>query len=417
MTADTVSEDFVDNLRRREKDYAASIMASDNFEELGAGYHYILRLENNLLLREAEWEVLRYLCRTFTVNSLVVEIGCGWGQFLVMAAACGFSGVGIDANRERLHGGRHLRDLVESDFSGTAGRLSFRRGVYPTKWQAGFPEWTKGPIIAYLNNLGSAHTEEFCDACLAELRRFDFVIIDLVRCFADRVNPAAQRNLLESMEAIGIRCQAEICTVSGEYRFVALSVGKEKLPLPQAFDEDILAEPAEVVLDVTTCRPWPARSSFEVLTEQSSDCGMQQIVRIIEDSTAANSHDLRIECGAKTAPGSYELTVALRPRGRKAACICLHKEWRDQIRINVRADSGNGFVELLNGDTFRLSGFRIAKEGDWTRLTASINARRRISGIAVAVQLLDEQGRRYYDGDGKAAIDVGALRLQRIYSD
>jgi hypothetical protein len=414
MTAIVRGGSALAELRNREKLYAAAILASGRVEQLGAGDYYMARVRNNMLLPEPEWAVLKFILQSFPTDSTIVEIGCGWGQLLAMASTFGYSCIGIDVSDGRLEGAKYLRDLVEADFVGSAGRLIFFRGEFPSNWDTALERPSaklRGPVVGFFSNLGLGRTEEFCEACVAEFRRFDYVIMDIVRFFADRLDLEAQNAFIEKMKRFGVRYQADIFHSPGAYRFIALSVGNAKPLQMQVEAENIGNEP---LIDLFGSRVTPVRATVEVISEPSSTAGLERIIRIQEDTTTANSHDIRLTYSGKGAEGSFKLTAAFRGRERRAACIVLHCKWQDQIKIIVDIDGGTGVVELVAGDTFQLGSFGVRKNSAWTDLEATIDIRKQPKEVALSTQLVNEDGKYYYDGDGRSTIDVGVLRLAPV---
>src|SRR2546430_1062384 len=125
MTVEVDKKRAIVDLRRREPNYVAAMKSSPRLGELGAGDYYMLRLRNNFLLPQPEWDVLKYIFQNYPTDSTIVEIGCGWGQLLAMASVVGYAGIGIDVSVGRLEGARKLRDIIDADFAGAGGRLEF----------------------------------------------------------------------------------------------------------------------------------------------------------------------------------------------------------------------------------------------------------------------------------------------------
>src|SRR6185369_9770963 len=66
--------------------------------------------------------------------------------------------------------------------------------------------------------------------CLAAFREFDFVIMDIVRFFANRVELDVQEAFIDKMKGLGIDYVGDIYHRPGAYRFIALAVDRAKLP-------------------------------------------------------------------------------------------------------------------------------------------------------------------------------------------
>ena len=156
------------------------------------------------------------------------------------------------------------------------------------------------------------------------------------------------------------------------------------------------------------------RSTVDIVSESSGATKFDRVVRIREDSTANNSHEIRLTAAGKVADGTYLLSAALRAGGRRQACIFLHRQWQDQIKIMVNAAAGTGFIEHITGDTFQSRSLKITKDGDWVHIEAEVAVAGQPEAVGLSVHVADQDGRYYYDGDGRSTIDVGMLRLSRI---
>lgn len=417
----TSEEEVLADLRRREKDYAAAILGSSRLNELGAGDYYMLRIRNGMLLPAPEWEVLKYIFRSFPASSLIVEIGSGWGQLLTMAAAHGYAAIGIDVAVGRLEGGRYLRDLVDVDFPGTHDRVHFAQADFPSKWRStveGAFAQGRRPFIGFFSNLGYGATEEYCEACLAELHQFDYVIMDLVRFFANRIDAETQQAFIDKMKTFGIHYHADIFNQPGAYRFIVLTVGDAPPPKSAAVEEAAPvidpAVPPNAVMDLHGGPITAVRSSIDIMNEPSGSPKFDRVVRIREDCTSNNSHEIRLTALERVQGGSYLLSAALRRSERTQVCIFLHRQWRDQMKIMVNATAGTGSIERVGGATFQLRSFEVTKNGEWVHVEAEVAITGEPEAVGLSIHVADDDGRYYYDGDGRSTIDVGMLRLSRI---
>lgn len=219
-------------LRIREAKYAEAIGSSDRLDQFGAGGFYMGRLSSKILLPEPEWHVLDYILNNYPVSSTIVEIGCGWAQMLAMASTLGYSAIGLDVAGGRIEGAKYLRDIVEVDYPGAARRLHYFIEEFPKNWPQGLSKLSEirgGPVIGFFSNLGVGAPEEFCEACVAEFGRFDYVIMDVVRFFRDRLDERDQNHFIQRMDEAGVKYLTDIYLRPGAYRFIALAVDQTKL--------------------------------------------------------------------------------------------------------------------------------------------------------------------------------------------
>lgn len=411
IALDSVEQRLVD-LRKLEKEYVAAFSASDRLEELGAGNYYIQRLRHNQLLPAPEWEVLRFVLQNFPVSSHIVEIGCGWGQLLALAAASGYSCTGIDYSIERLRGAEFLRDLVMADFEIAADRLQYLRGDYPSSWDFAIPRLPgaeEGPLIGFFSNLGLNRSEEFCEACVVALQRFDHVIMDVNRFFSDRSELDVQNSFIEKMKRFGVRYASDIYYQAGAYRFIWLTVEDKTLFPSVKKTRDRVS-----LIDLCTTPVVPVRATLEVLLQDPVLGYGERVLRVREDNTAGDGHDIRLVYSGKTAKGAYELVAALRARERRMVCIFLHSHWLDHVRLIFDVGRGVASIEQVVGDTFRVDNLRCETFGDWTYFKAQVEIVNELDEVAVAMHLANGMGRYYYDGDGISGIDVRMVSFYQI---
>lgn len=402
-----VSKNAVKELRNREKNYVATLRASDRLEELGAGNYYLHRLRNSQLLPVGEWEVLRFIFRNFPLNSHIVEIGCGWGQLLAMAAAVGYSCAGVDYSLPRLEGAKFLRRLIDADFPGAARRLRFVSGEFPSNWDSALARCdgtTEGSVVGFFSNLGLNRSEEFCDACVAELGRFDYVLMDVHRFFSDRMDLDVQNAFIRKMDASGILFHSDIAYRAGAYRFISL-MAKGAPMLPSLKDGESRSDVPLIDLGAT---------SIISVRSKADNIQSEKVLRIVEDNTPNNSHDIRLQRAGRIERGLYRLKASFRARERRGVCIFLHNRWRDQVGLIIDVGNAQGKVERVLGDSFKIGSLRCEASSQWAYVDVEVEIATQLEGVEISVHLLNEYSKYSYDGDGKSSLDVQALTLSRI---
>jgi hypothetical protein len=402
--ADRLEADWLLSLlRKKEKEYLASLAATIG-KELGAKDYYRNRLRSKMLVLPAEWEVLRFIMHHFPgPTTHIVEIGCGWGQVLAMAAAAGYRCAGVDCAVSRVKGARLLGDLVDSDFKGAADRLRYFEGLFPNNWEdaKGAMRSTGQTVaIGFFSQLGYGQPEEFSDLCVAQLGQFDYVIMDPCRFFADRDRPA-QDAFIEKMALSGISFCGDIVETQ-HHRFVGLATG-DPAPLRQRIENHIQRRP---LIDSVDTEPLLVRSTMTPI-----ESGAMRVTEGV--TTASMSHDLRWVHRGRINNGRYLLTATLRAGVRRASSILLHRDWNDQARIMVDLSKGGGRIVEVLGGTFNICELEIKKAGDWTRVDARVDVKNEPEIVGVVVFLVNEAGEYYYKGDGHSGLDVGVVRLAK----
>jgi len=84
------------------------------------------------------------------------------------------------------------------------------------------------------------------------------------------------------------------------------------------------------------------------------------------------------------------------------------------MKIMVNATAGTGSIERVGGATFQLRSFEVTKNGEWVHVEAEVAITGEPEAVGLSIHVADDDGRYYYDGDGRSTIDVGMLRLSRI---
>lgn len=167
------------------------------------------------------------------------------------------------------------------------------------------------------------------------------------------------------------------------------------------------------VLDLRTAELGPVRCTVQELQGDALAIRGERPVRISEDQTANDTHDVRL-AASSVADGQYELLLALRPQERKTACLIVHKEWKDQIRINFDADGLVAATIQVSGDTFKHGPIRCRKLfGDWSVMKVPLQIAHSPNEVAFSVGLVDSEKRAGYTDDGQSGIDLGLLSLYR----
>jgi hypothetical protein len=211
-------EALIRELRAAEPGYAARMASAENLSD----HYYSLRLRAGYILPDAEWHVVQFIAQNYGRNTEVIEIGCGWGQVLVVLGVLGYRCRGIDEAGSRLIGAEYLRRLVGADYPYMVENVTYEVGNFPESWKrSNTGERSRDrTLLGFFSNLGIGSTDEFCRRCLEELKQFDAAIIDARRFFRAR-DAEEQDALIASFNDFGIRYCCDVYgPPSADYRFV-----------------------------------------------------------------------------------------------------------------------------------------------------------------------------------------------------
>lgn len=166
------------------------------------------------------------------------------------------------------------------------------------------------------------------------------------------------------------------------------------------------------LIDLHTGRIEVVRSTAEFLYDERISEHKERFLRLKEDRTARNGHDLRLRAhSGDSKTGSYVLVAAFRAQERRHVWLLLHRRWREQASFGFDAVDAAVSIKHVDNDAFRIR--RLASElaSGWAYLKAEIEVTIDPKDIEISIHLADDKGNRYYDGDGESAIDIKAVSL------
>jgi len=171
------------------------------------------------------------------------------------------------------------------------------------------------------------------------------------------------------------------------------------------------AEPALLAIESTphSC----SRSHLDVRDLLVPAIGLSRSWVLREDKTANNSHDVRLISNAEVAPGHYRLRFAARGIGRRQLAVQLHWQWEDALFWRIDLETLRGTLFHTKGKRFEVfQPLRVASGPDgWVVGVASVGITETLAGGTYLVAYASEDGREYYDGDGRDSVEIGALEL------
>jgi hypothetical protein len=169
------------------------------------------------------------------------------------------------------------------------------------------------------------------------------------------------------------------------------------------------------LIDLSTSSVEAVRSSVELLVEQQLPGPKESILRLREDTTDGDGHDLRLAARPdRVKNGSYALVAAFRPLERRNICLFLHRRWQDQILFAFDAARAAPSIKHVRGDAFRLRRLSSQTISGWAYLRAEIDILDSPGEVEISVHLADDAGRHHYDGDGRSAIDIKIVSLSLL---
>lgn len=167
------------------------------------------------------------------------------------------------------------------------------------------------------------------------------------------------------------------------------------------------------IVDLRTTVVTPVRSTLRDLVEDPLVYEGENPLRMSEDWTASDSHDLRL-VSSEVLDGWYELVLAVRPREVQKVCLFVHSFWKDMIRVMFDANF-LATAQQANGDTFELGRIECRRfYSEWSFLKVQLRVTGSPGEVGICVALVDAENNAFYSGDGISGIDLGILSLYPI---
>jgi hypothetical protein len=169
----------------------------------GAAYQpddlYASKVKRSVTLEAYELAIAEAIAERFDRSTTIIEIGSGYGAFVLLMAQAGFAVHGFDGDRRRSAAcSWHLRQYLER-YPHLAGKLGFTPSFFPDALPAGFGQ-KLGKRIGVATNVANTYTATHQEALLYAARDFDEFILDLSR-FGKARDAQADRDALRDVMA------------------------------------------------------------------------------------------------------------------------------------------------------------------------------------------------------------------------
>lgn len=182
-------------------------------EHSGAYEFYRTRLASGRVFGDYELRLVdAIISRQFLVDE-VHEIGCGWGQLVLLLAWRRYRTTGFEIDRKRFLGAVCLHEVLSRIDEVRANRATLRREFFPPLDR---PDPERSLVIA--TNIVTENPRFVEDQILWGLRRYRYAVIDVDRFCAPR-RPKDHPSLLARIERSGLRNLGLFCDAGQEGHF------------------------------------------------------------------------------------------------------------------------------------------------------------------------------------------------------
>lgn len=159
---------------------------------------YASKVKRGVTLEAYEVAIADAIAERFDRSTMIIEIGSGYGAFLLLLAQAGFMVHGFDGDRRRSAAcSWHLQQYQER-YPHLAGKVGFTASFFPDSLPAGFGQKI-GKRIGVATNLANTYTATHQEALLYAARDFDEFILDLSRFGKVRDTQAERNSLRDAM--------------------------------------------------------------------------------------------------------------------------------------------------------------------------------------------------------------------------
>ncbi|WP_395714136.1 hypothetical protein [Reyranella sp.] len=141
---------------------------------------YASKVKRSVTLESYELAIAEAIAQRFERDTTIIEIGSGYGAFVLLLAQAGFVVHGFDGDRRRSVACTwHLRQYLER-YPHLASKVSFTARFFPDALPSGFGQKV-GKRIGVATNVTNTYTAIHQEALLYAARDFDEFILDLSR--------------------------------------------------------------------------------------------------------------------------------------------------------------------------------------------------------------------------------------------
>jgi hypothetical protein len=155
---------------------------------------FVSKVNRDATLEAYELAIAEAIAERFERDTMIVEIGSGYGALALVLAQAGFAVCGFEGDRRRSAAcAWHLQQYLKR-YPELTGKVDFAPSFFPDMLPAGFGV-KKGRRIGVATNITNTYTATNQDALLYAARDFDELIIDLAR-FGKARDEQADRDAL-----------------------------------------------------------------------------------------------------------------------------------------------------------------------------------------------------------------------------
>lgn len=182
-------------------------------EESGAYEFYRWRLENRQVFADYELCLVeRIVARQLPVDT-IHEIGCGWGQLLLLLAWRGYRVTGFDVDQRRFLGASCILAVLNQIDPNRASRVTLRREFFPPLDR---PDRDRSLVIA--TNIVTENPKYVEEQILWGMRRYRYALFDIDR-FCTLRKPEERAGFLARVEQSGLRNLGLFCDAASGGHF------------------------------------------------------------------------------------------------------------------------------------------------------------------------------------------------------
>jgi hypothetical protein len=154
--------------------------------ETGAGNYYNIRVKEDYIFRSYEIELARRILTSNLDIRRVDEVGSGFGQLVFLLGWNGLKAIGLESDGARARTANALRQILELVDPQLTKNIQLVEEEFPP---ANMPQPEPGAMVV-TTNIAATRTVDQQLAVLKAMRRYTFVLSDIMRFFDPSRDPA-----------------------------------------------------------------------------------------------------------------------------------------------------------------------------------------------------------------------------------
>lgn len=204
-TAQSLTHQLLPFMRQRMEELGVDASGAYNF--------YRVRLAADCIFSDHEVRLVEAIAERLPRLDEVHEIGCGWGQLVLLLAWCGYSATGFEIDSQRFRGAEALREALSVIEEDRAVHAKLRNEFFPPLDR---PEGRSTLVIATNIVVSDPHIVE--EHIVWALRRYRYAIIDVDR-FCKLRQSSQRQGLIEMVERVGLRSAGLFCDAGADGQY------------------------------------------------------------------------------------------------------------------------------------------------------------------------------------------------------